>query len=128
MPVMNYGFAQFKEVTFRVVAVPVSRAQSLNGLQWHGWAIMQSSLFRFHAFGQWTSWGDGPQHWTADNQANYSRDNGGSTKDPNVGQRGDGHLEIYIEKNNGVVKYFPYELHGGLPPKPSCSQVPGSTD
>lgn len=138
MPAMNYGFTQLGDVTFHVVAVPVSRAQSLNGLQWHGWAIIQASRFRYHnrRDRQWTSWSENVQRWKASDQAALSSNNENwyygtmlhAVNEQNTGMFVDGRLTIYIENSNGVVKYFPYELHGGMPPKPSCSQVPGSTD
>jgi len=125
------GVTELRGVTLHTIAQPVSEAERSNGVQWHGWAVAVASIYRELEHFQdpiehpeWTKWYDGSK-WNVNLSPGFVRARANDRNVEGWGP-GTGTLALYIEKSDGVVKVYPYD--DGLPAKPLCSWIPGTTE
>jgi hypothetical protein len=119
-PTGDGSLRNYKEVSFGIVQEPVSQADQMNGVEWHGFIIMVARVFRtqegYGAAQHWEPWRDGPA--------------GGPTRQ--MAMRGDspshGYLSFFITKTAGHwgLRYAD-ELEKMALTKPSCSAIAAHT-
>jgi len=126
-PNQGAGITELRGVTFHTIDKPVSEAERSNGVQWHGWAVAVASVYKELEHYQdpieqpeWTKWFDGSK-WNVNISPNFFQRHLESEWYPGAAA-----LAFYVEKSEGIVRFYPDE--NDLPAKPLCSGIPGTVD